>query len=242
MRTFERPVPAALDNNLISPLCTKRTVFNTTNLSPHRPETPIHKSIPEDDPYIHAPQPERSLPSIVEPLEQAQHTLNTSRGNDDGFAISAGFGRRVAKNFAVRRTSRPHEDAGSPRMTHHRYRYQLGTITKCVRHGRRLPGTPHGTGATKDMIDRARSGEYIPIGMLHRSQLEATSPWAYLERAKVPIEDVCPDCAAEELLREAETMQAPLTPLQAPLPLAGRDNGVVTAMKLPEDIGAIIIL
>lgn len=240
-RTFERPSPGAPGNNLIAPLRTRRSVFKATELSPHRPETPIHRSIPEDDPYIHSPQPERSLPKIVEPLEQAQHTLDTSRGNDDGFAISSGFGRRVAKNFAVRRTSRPHEDVGSPSLTHHRYRYQLGSITNCTRHGRRPPGTPHDTGATKDMIDRARSGEYIPIGMLHRSQLESTSPWAYLERAKVPIEDVCPDCAAEERLMMMDAMQAQSTPLHPPHSLTEPDTGVVTATNLPKAIGTIII-
>lgn len=241
-RTFERVLPDPPGEPVVAPLRTKRGSTKTANLLPYRPETPIHRSIPDDDPYIHAPQPERSISGIVEPHEQAQHLLDTSRGNDDGFAISSGFGRRLAKHFAVRRTSRPHEDAGSPSVIHHRYRYQLGTITNCSRHGRRLPGTPHGTGATKDMVDRARSGEYIPIGMLHRSQLDATSPWAYLERAKVPVEDVCPDCAAEERLREAEAERTPMTPLQPTQALADRDDGVITAMKLPEAIGAIIIL
>lgn len=34
-------------------------------------------------------------------------TLDTSRGNRDGFAIASGYGRRASKNFAVRCNSRP---------------------------------------------------------------------------------------------------------------------------------------
>jgi len=215
----------------------------------YRPESPLHRSVPDEDPIIHAPQPERRMPSIVEPLEQAQHTLDTSRGNDDGFAVSSGFGRRAAKYFAVRRTSRPHEDIASPHTLHHRYRYQLGSVENCARHGRRPPGTLHGIGATRDMVERVRGGEFVPIGMLHRSQLEATSPWMYLNPARLPVEDVCPDCAAEERIMRTEaglgirgSDHGPVTPLPPISSITKRNSGMLTATELPNNIGAIVVL
>lgn len=66
-----------------------------------------------------------------------------------------------------------------------------------------------GSGPTKDMVERSRSGAYIPVGMTHRSQLDATSPWSFAEKAKrLHAEDVCPDCAAESSTKLKETAKA----------------------------------
>lgn len=99
--------------DLIFPLHVNRFPRRTSDGSPFRPETPLHRSIPEDEPYIHAPQPARSMPMLKDPPEHEPQphpepeTLDTSRGNSDGFAVASRFGRRASKNFAVRRNSRP---------------------------------------------------------------------------------------------------------------------------------------
>lgn len=51
---------------------------------------------PPQQPPEHGPQPLTGL-----------GTLDTSRGNRDGFAIASRYGRRASRNFAVRRNSRP---------------------------------------------------------------------------------------------------------------------------------------
>lgn len=99
--------------DLIFPLHVRRFPRRTSDGSPFRPETPIHRSIPEDEPYIHAPQPARTMPMLKDPPEPEPEPqskieyLDTSRGNNDGFAIASRYGRRASRNFAVRRNSRP---------------------------------------------------------------------------------------------------------------------------------------
>jgi hypothetical protein len=59
------------------------------------------------------------------------------------------------------------------------------------------------------MVERSRSGAYIPVGKMQRSQLEATSPWSFAEKAKrLHAEDVCPDCAAEQGMKKLESVKA----------------------------------
>jgi hypothetical protein len=99
--------------DLIFPLHVRRFPRRTSDGSPYRPETPLHRSIPDEEPYIHAPQPARSMPMLKDPPEHDSHPspkpelLDTSHGNQDGFAVASGYGRCASKNFAVRRNSRP---------------------------------------------------------------------------------------------------------------------------------------
>jgi hypothetical protein len=99
--------------DLIFPLHVRRFPRRNSDASPLRPETPLHHSIPEEEPYIHAPQPARSMPMLKDPPEYDSHPhaepepLDTSRGNNDSFAVASRYGRRASKNFAVRRNSRP---------------------------------------------------------------------------------------------------------------------------------------
>lgn len=99
--------------DLIFPLHVRRFPRRTSDGSPFRPGIPLHHSIPEEEPYIHAPQPSRSMPMLKDPPESERQStpkpqiLDTSRGNQDGFAIASGYGRRESRNFAVRRNSRP---------------------------------------------------------------------------------------------------------------------------------------
>lgn len=108
------------------------------------------------------------------------------------------------------------------------------------------------------MVERTRSGAYIPVGKVYRSQLEATSPWSFAERAKrLHAEDVCPDCAAEQSLKRHASAKAredilqaashfhgapphapspgpPLTTVSGPVPVA--------AVKMITDTGAIVVV
>lgn len=108
------------------------------------------------------------------------------------------------------------------------------------------------------MVERSRSGAYIPVGKVYRSQLEATSPWSFAERAKrLHAEDVCPDCAAEQSLKRHASAKAredilqaashfhgappqasspgpPLTTASGPVPVA--------AVETITDTGAIVVV
>jgi hypothetical protein len=101
------------DVDLIFPLRVRRFPRRGVDGNPIRPETPLHRSVPEEKPYVHSPQPARSMPMLKDPPENDLYpspkpaTLDTSRGNQDGFAVASGYGRRTSRNFNVRRNSRP---------------------------------------------------------------------------------------------------------------------------------------
>jgi hypothetical protein len=108
------------------------------------------------------------------------------------------------------------------------------------------------------MVERSRSGAYIPVGKVYRSQLEATSPWSFAERAKrLHAEDVCPDCAAEQSMKRQESAKVREDILQAashfhgapthasssgpPLPTANAPVPVA-AVEMITDTGAIVVV
>lgn len=108
------------------------------------------------------------------------------------------------------------------------------------------------------MVERGRSGAYIPVGMIHRSQLEVTSPWSYLERAKRShAEDVCPDCAAEQGLKKRESARSrdkaaqdaarfhgPAFAVARPCPIRApsKVSQVTTETELPNNTSAIVVV
>jgi hypothetical protein len=108
------------------------------------------------------------------------------------------------------------------------------------------------------MVERGRSGAYIPVGKVYRSQLEATSQWSFAERAKrLHAEDVCPDCAAEQSMKRQASAKARKDILQAAshfhgaplpdssnehLPTAASDTVPVAAVNMITDTGAIVVV
>ena len=108
------------------------------------------------------------------------------------------------------------------------------------------------------MVERSRSGAYIPVGKVYRSQLEATSPWSFAERAKrLHAEDVCLDCTAEQslkrhasakarediLLAAAHFHGAPPHALSPGPPLAAVNGPVpVAAVEMITDTVAIVVV
>ena len=113
---------------------------------------------------------------------------------------------------------------------------QTGTIDNCPRHGRRPATATRKFSPTKDMVEQSRSGAYIPVGMIRPSQLEATSPWIFEERAKrLHAEDVCPDCAAEQGYKRRESVKASDRVLEAAARFHGADIPVSspTPVKAP---------
>jgi len=86
------------------------------------------------------------------------------------------------------------------------------------------------------MVEQSRSGAYIPVGMIRPSQLEATSPWIFEERAKrLHAEDVCPDCAAEQGYKRRESLQVSDRVLEA----AARFHGAVEPLSNPTPLTAL---
>lgn len=93
------------------------------------------------------------------------------------------------------------------------------------------------SGPTKDMVERSRSGAYIPVGKMQRSQLEATSPWSFAEKAKrLHAEDVCPDCVAEQSMKKLKSVKASKEILQAGPRFHGRPPPASSPKPLPVDI------
>ena len=108
------------------------------------------------------------------------------------------------------------------------------------------------------MVERSRSGAYIPVGKVYRSQLEATSPWSFAERAKrLHAEDVCPDCAAEQSMKRHASAKAREDILQAAShfhgappptsspgshPTSTSDPVPVAAVEMITDTGAIVVV
>ena len=75
--------------DLIFPLRVRRFPRRDASGAPIRPETPLHRSVPEEEPIIHSPQPARSMPMLQDPPEHDSHptpkpdTLDTSRGKNE---------------------------------------------------------------------------------------------------------------------------------------------------------------
>jgi hypothetical protein len=86
------------------------------------------------------------------------------------------------------------------------------------------------------MVEKSRSGVYIPVGMTCPSQLEATSPWFFEERAKrLHAEDVCPDCAAEQGYKRRESVKVSDGVLEA----AARFHGMGSPVSSPTPMKAV---
>ena len=186
---------------IVYPLHYKRFMRRTSSGTPLRPETPLYRSQPDDDPTIHAPRPTRSIPALKTPAETLTPKLSdTSRAIDQDAPSNhySGPGSRLSRNAGHRI---------SPASFLH------GTKSNCVRHGRKR--RPAGT---RDMVEKGRGGAYIPTGLTERRQMEATSPWAILSskglmtrtgeaNAGAGGADTCPDCVAELNIKRRELLQ-----------------------------------
>jgi hypothetical protein len=76
------------DVDLIFPLRVRRFPRRGADGNPIRPETPLHRSVPEEEPYIHSPQPARSMPMLKDPSDHDLHptpkpNLDTSSGKHE---------------------------------------------------------------------------------------------------------------------------------------------------------------
>lgn len=89
------------------------------------------------------------------------------------------------------------------------------------------------------MLERSRSGAYIPVGMSQKRQMDATSPWAVGLAATAKGEQVCPDCAAERAIRRREGAAEAAAEKRTASTRPAQQQLVVTR-DMPECIGAII--
>lgn len=96
---------------LIFPLHIRRFPRRTSTGFPVRPESPIHRSIPQEESYIHSPQPARSMPMLRSPLEAEPQpltgSLGVSQNNQESPAINLGSARRPSEKSSTRRKSQP---------------------------------------------------------------------------------------------------------------------------------------
>lgn len=96
---------------LIFPLHVRRFPWRTSTGSPCRPESPIHRSIPQGEPYIHSPQPARSMPMLKDPPDPEPQPETRSPGtsptNQEDPVINSGSVARESENILTRRKSLP---------------------------------------------------------------------------------------------------------------------------------------
>ena len=200
---------AASNVPLVFPLHVRRFVRRTSKGSPLRPETPLYRSEPDEDPVIHAPLPRRSIPSIPTPVD-------TSLADDETSTTQVVIA--PSTNTAAEGLDRPYL-APKPRISPVAHFH--GTRGHCVRHGRKSGHrkNKHLPSSTREIMEKGRNGAYAPMGLLQRRQMDATSPWLVRHRVKdltetedcdsKPItQEACPDCVGELGIRKREMMQA----------------------------------
>jgi hypothetical protein len=96
---------------LVFPLHVRRFPRRTSTGSPIRPESPMHRSIPQEESYIHSPQPARSMQMLRDPPE-AKSSSETgspraSQNNQEGPVMTPGNDYRASENALARRKSQP---------------------------------------------------------------------------------------------------------------------------------------
>lgn len=186
------------DVPFVFPLHVKRFVRRSAQGTPVRPETPLYRSVADDEPLIHAPKPTKSIPlldqsHLTPPPPASAKTLyqtppetraSTRNNKDNTILRSAGLKNRSIVSPAA---------------------FLHGLKDMCVRHGRRPVAAQT---ATKNMVERSRAGTYIPTGLLQRTNVEATSPWSVVSKTQLTkskgANELCPDCVAELGIRRRE--------------------------------------
>ncbi|KAK5162975.1 uncharacterized protein LTR77_011030 [Saxophila tyrrhenica] len=199
-----------------------------------KPETPIYRSLPDDDPTIHAPQPTKKVPAF---------------GTPEVTSKLARLGESANSYFA------------SPAITP--AAFLQGTKSNCVRHGRIPPpatATKNDRLGPPDLA-RDRSGIYHPTGISQMRQMEATSPWAgptrYIMTAADARDKVCPDCMNELRIKRRELMQSTPRTVSRPGDLSrmistqtlrgisedvhGNKQGLVLSKDLGDGLNAVIV-
>ena len=192
-----------------------------TSAASARPETPLYRSTPDDEPLIHAPRATRNIPILDRqphtPLSRERPTGATNRKpsdvtpHPDPSAARSVYSPRHPKNLMTSPTQQPRQ---STRQILSPVAFLHGTKDRCVRHGRRPAPIDHAERkVTKDMVEKSRTGAYLPTGLNARRQMEATSPWVVADVKPRLIgcqgsrSDACPDCVAELGIKRREVMR-----------------------------------
>jgi hypothetical protein len=180
-KDVQAPDGAALerkDVQSVYPLHYKRFSRRTSSGLPLRkPETPLYRSEPDQDAFIHSPKPVRSFPALATPAD----TPSTTRPILSRDTTQTSYITPVA--------------------------FLQGTKNNCVRHGRSQLLSPQAatkqTSSTRDFV-KSRDGGYMPTGLMQMRQVEATSPWVVQSKKA---DDACPDCVNELRIKRRELMQ-----------------------------------
>lgn len=180
-----------------------------------RAETPLYQAKPDDDPYIHAPLPQRTIPMVRDPVAEGSNSDTDdplrvapstteeairglpmsprSFGNEQGPVSSA---QSWIGHYQVNATQSPTAQSTVPSdVGLNTFAYFHGTRGKCVRHGRKpsLRGLRTTSGIRCD-AEKWGNGSRS----LGRSQ---TMP----VQESGNNNDACPDCVAELGIRKRET-------------------------------------
>ncbi|KAK6440444.1 hypothetical protein LTR95_003330 [Oleoguttula sp. CCFEE 5521] len=99
-------MPERPEVEFVFPLHVRRFPRRGSRGSILRPESPLHRSkVPDEEMYIHAPQPGRRVSGIFEPavsaLTPAPAVLDTSRDDNDPEIVVSGFGRRRSPSLTL---------------------------------------------------------------------------------------------------------------------------------------------
>ncbi|KAF2484133.1 hypothetical protein BDY17DRAFT_295034 [Neohortaea acidophila] len=191
------------DVPIVFPLRYKRFVRRTSSTATAaRPQTPLYSSKPANDAIIHAPEPTRSLvyPATLSHARAPAPALSPSTSPIPTAATPVATSTSSSKRKKF--TLAPPTGDGSDRLTAASFLH--GTRNNCVRHGRRAHQQV--AGGARDMLDKSRSGAYIPTGLPARRQMEATSPWVVADRSLTSTagSDACPDCVTELRIKRRE--------------------------------------
>lgn len=106
--------------DLIFPLRVRRFPRRDASGAPIRPETPLHRSVPEEEPYIHSPQPARSMPMLKDPPEHDSHptpgpeAFDTPRGKHEEEPHANAF--QPAQSKPMLRDPPEHNSHPSPKL------------------------------------------------------------------------------------------------------------------------------
>ncbi|KAK4555016.1 hypothetical protein LTR86_007782 [Recurvomyces mirabilis] len=204
------------------------------------PESPLYRSQPDDEPYLHTPKPTKHIPILQKSSPELTHVALSSLARPAVLSAPTSTGATSASTSIGRQflpsSTRP--TLGSAHLTSPYISntnsallspsiYLSGTREKCVRHGRKHK-------PTQDSISKGRTGAYHPTGLVNMRQMEATSPWIGPDvhfdfnvrlsgsqgssssegKSDKAGGETCPDCKAELGIRRKEEMWDAMRPVR----------------------------
>lgn len=175
--------------SIVYPLHVNRFVRRSSIGTPVRAQSPLQRSGRDEDNFLHAPRPTRTIPPVQKPPEMTDLQGPVKGDYLNRAAYVHGTGR-----FCVRH----------------------GRADHIRQHDGAQKGKRKAFNATTDTLSKSRSGVYIPTGQAERRQMDATSPWISpiqlhgesMEAGMLTTDiEACSDCLQELSIRRREVYQ-----------------------------------